>query len=77
MSQIYRVQWPTLIRELEAVGITPHKLGEMLGRHKETIEYWRDTPTAEPKHYDGCRVIAIHEEYCQKNFAQASTVPAT
>jgi hypothetical protein len=55
-----RHDWPQVIRELEAVGITKYKMALMMHRQYVQIQRWASG--VEPKHYEGEMLLAIHAE---------------
>lgn len=74
MTEPKREEWPKIIAELEAAGISNYKLAEMLrpcrtvaccqvGQVKRwaSPELWANG--TEPSHWIGLQILAIHDEW--------------
>lgn len=61
MIQPVRHDWPAIIRELEAAGITQYKLAVMMHRQIGWVQ--RIAQGQQPKHYEGEMLLSIHAEY--------------
>ena len=62
--------WSGIIRELESMGYTTYRIGQILQRDHTTVEHWRDADT-EPKYTDGAKLLKLHA----KTFGDASLEP--
>ena len=58
-----RHDWKKVIAEIEAAGITTHKLATMLHRQYNQVARWKNG--SEPKHYEGEMLLIIHREYVE------------
>lgn len=71
MTDPKREEWPRIIAELEAVGITPYKLGTMLRPPCQIgqVKRWADPELwahgTEPSHWIGEQIRMIHAEYVE------------
>jgi hypothetical protein len=59
---IVKQDWPKVIAEIEAAGISLYKIALMLHRQYRTVQRWKEEG-AEPKHYEGEMLLEIHAEY--------------
>lgn len=65
MTDPIRHNWPQIIRELEAAGLTTYKIALCIGRANgnKVVENWRDNPRSPgPRHYEGELLLALHAE---------------
>lgn len=53
--------WPAIIAEIEAAGISHYKLACMMHRQLNQIRRWKQG--CEPRHYEGQMLLMIHAEY--------------
>lgn len=60
MAETQRRDWPKIISEIEATGMTTWKIAQMLYKDATTVKNWK--AGGEPKHVDGERLLAIHAE---------------
>lgn len=51
--------WPKIIAEIEASGITTYKLSLMVHRQFGMIQRWKDGQ--EPKHHEGVMLLTIRD----------------
>lgn len=56
-----KVDFRTVIAEIEAAGITAYKIALMMHRRMGKILRWKKGQ--EPKHYEGVMLLMIHAEY--------------
>ena len=63
MVETVRRDWPKLIAELEAAGITVYKISLIIQRPYFVVKRWKSG--AEPRHYEGEALLALHSEYIQ------------
>lgn len=69
MTDPQRQDWPRIIADLEAVGVTHYKLGQMLKPVCQIIQVRRWASSVlwgqgtEPSHFIGEQIKAIHGEY--------------
>ena len=61
MTEPARRDWPQIIRDLEAAGVTLWKISILMHRQFGMIQRWRDGQ--EPRHYEGEMLLAIYAEY--------------
>lgn len=52
------VDWPTLVRELIAQGLTMHVIGKRIGCGQERIRKWVSIE-CQPRHDDGERLLLL------------------
>ena len=55
------VDFKQVIADIEAAGITTHKLATMMHRQYTQVKRWRSG--SEPKYYEGQMLLMIHAEY--------------
>jgi hypothetical protein len=68
MTEPQRENWPNLLGELHAAGITYHTVAKMMGCQFVQVQRWASG--VEPKHHDGERLKAIHAEYVPRGTLQ-------
>ena len=56
--------WPRIIAEIEASGLSPYKLALQLGVDPTTVRHWQ--ADGEPKHINGTELLRIHAERVEK-----------
>ena len=66
-----KVNFSNLIADLEAKGITVHKISVMMHRQYVQVKRWKSG--REPKYYDGLMLIEIHREFCSTGNITAVT----
>lgn len=55
------IDFKKIIAELEAVGVTVHKISLMMHRQWAKVDRWKHGQ--QPKHYEGQMLLSIHAEY--------------
>lgn len=61
MTEPQKQNWPQIIADIKAAGITHYKLSTMMRRQYNQITQWEEGHRVE--HYDGEMLLAIHAEY--------------
>lgn len=62
MPEPIRYDFRKIIADLEAAGITIHKIALMCRRRFGTVQHWKKTGRLE--HYDGQKLVIMHAEFC-------------
>lgn len=70
MTDPVRQDWPQIIREIEAMGVTLYKISLMMHRQYTQVKRWRDG--AEPRYHEGVMLLMIHAEYVSRKTLQVS-----
>lgn len=68
MTDQHRHDWPQIIRDLEARGVTIHTISKMMRRQFVQVQRWLNG--VEPKHYEGEMLLLIHAEYVPRETLQ-------
>lgn len=68
MTDPIRHNWPQIIRDLEAAGLTLHTISKMMRRQYVQVQRWLDG--TEPKHYEGELLLLIHAEHVSRETLQ-------
>lgn len=58
------IDFSKIIAEIESAGISLYKISLMMHRKYRTVQRW--TEGAQPKHYEGEMLLAIHAEYVSR-----------
>jgi hypothetical protein len=57
------VDWPQLLRELSAKGVTRMVLAEVCDRSDRTVGDWKNRGST-PRYEDGATILALHRRSC-------------
>lgn len=63
MTEPQRLDFKTMIAELQAAGVTLYKIALMCRRQFNTVKHWKATGRLE--WYDGEKIRIMHAHYCK------------
>ena len=69
------VDFKKVIADIEAAGITTHKLSIMMHRHHTQLRRWK--AGAEPRYYEGQMLLMIHAEYVSRETRTVAPISNT
>lgn len=75
MTHVDKHDWPKIIKEIEASGITLYKLASMLGKQLVQVQRWRDG--SEPRHHEGEMLLRVLADARSTGNITTVTVPNT
>jgi hypothetical protein len=62
MRKTPRIDWPQLLRDLDAIGLSPVAVADLLGIARSTPYRWIEG--SEPLYSHGAGVLVLHSERC-------------
>lgn len=68
MTDPARTDFAKIIADLNAAGVTNHTIAKMM--HRQFVQVQRWAAGAEPRHYEGAMLLALHAEYVPRETLQ-------
>ena len=59
LARDQHVDWPAVVRQIEAVGWTKQQIAKKAGCEFETLRKWAGVTETQPRHDDGERLLAV------------------
>jgi hypothetical protein len=70
--------WPTLIADLQARGLSEAKIGAHIGCSQMNINLLRRGVTTDPRYMLGMRLLALHKHVCRRaGFGVLKGIPSS